>query len=399
MYLTSFGSLWRECVKRKRFIDPNYISEEVWEDIEWDYLNHQERSFLLTRIVIPVIEKAKNEELYKEAYKNINVEELKNYERVEDILIQLPILFKDNTSFGARGLRHLAEKKPQIMKHGRKEQACEIFRSSGSKGIPTPTYITTKDIKLESHALGFRCFIPGGFDDEDRLYSTYNLAHKGGRLIQFAGRCIGMEVIARRPEDNLEEVVNMISSYKVNTLAAVQPPIIDNDSSAKGGGVTFLSLYKENFELFGEKGIIKKAFITGFPIPESIINLAKSINLKLFTTYGCTEFLPLATSTIEGDKCLYNDQHILYAPHIIMLVKESNGKLVNVSEGERGMVIVSTIGITEGRTIYLNYALGDTALFKYENGKCSCGRTTPIISDIKRTDHPGELLGGGCRYV
>lgn len=399
MYLTSFGSLWREGVKRKRFIDPNYISEEVWEDIEWDYINPDERSFLLTRILIPVIEKAKKEDLYKEAYKNLDIESLKKYERVQDILNHLPILFKDNTSFGAKGLRHLVEKDPQIMKHGRKEQACEVFRSSGSKGIPTPTYITTKDIRLESHALGFRCFVPGGFDDEDRLYSTYNLAHKGGRLIQLAGRCIGMEVIARRPEDNLEEVINMISTYKVNALAAVQPPITDDDFSAKGGGVTFLSLYKENFELFGENGIIKKAFITGFPIPESIVNLAKSINLKLFTTYGCTEFIPLATSTTEGDKCLYNDQHILYGPHMITVVKESNGELENVAEGERGMVLVTTIGITDGRTIYLNYALGDTAVLKYEAGKCSCGRTTPIISDIKRTDHPGELLGGGCRYV
>ena len=398
MRINSLGSLRYEITKRNQFIHPYMIDEHVWEDIEWDFARPEERSFILSRLLVPLVEQVKTHDLYAEAYREVDIAALKKLERVEDILLSLPILFKDSTSFGAEGLRGKVKKNPAIMKHGGQDTHGEIFRSGGTKGVPTPTYITTEDLRLESRALGRRTFIPGGFQEGDRLYSTYNLAHKGGRAISLAGRFVGMEVITRRPEDSVEDVIELIKDYKVNALAAVQPPL-SQEAGEKGSGVTFLSIYKERADLFGAEGLIKKAFITGFPIPESVINLSKEIGLSLFTTYGCTEFIPLGTSTVEGDLCAFNDQHLLFGPHVVMIVRQEGDKLVSVKEGEMGMVLVTTIGVYSGRTIYLNYALGDTAVLKHEAGRCSCGRTTPVIGGIMRMDHPGELVSGGCRYV
>lgn len=381
-------------------INPAEINPSVWAEKKWDFLNGKVRSQVLSKILLSVIEQAKKEDLYKKAYKDINNNIIKNMDNIEEMLLELPVLFKDNTSFGATGFRSLIQQNPHIMKHGDQNTATEIFKSGGTLGLPTPTFITEKDLELESLALGHRTFLPGGFEKGDKLYTTYNPAHKGGREIQLAALKIGMEVTSKRPEDDLKNALKIIKSYKINAIATVQPAISEDDNTQKGAGITFLNLFKEEHDLFGKHGQIKKAFITGFKIPESVIALAESIDLDLFTTYGCSEFIPLANSTNEkkiGKKCNFNDQHLLYGPHVVMVVKQEDNQLVPVKKGEKGIVIVTTLGINPGRTIYLNYAIGDTAVLKEE--KCECGRTTPIIGDIGRTDNPTEILGGGCRCV
>lgn len=394
---SSFEELLKETHHQP--ISPDTISSTIWADPQWDFANQKKRSYVLSRLLLSVVEQAKKEELYKKAYAPINIHELSKIETVEEALLQLPVLFKDNTSFGAKGFRSLAQQNPYIMKHGNHLIPTEVFKSGGTQGLPTPTFITEKDLELESKALGIRCFLPGGFAKQDRLYTTYNPAHKGGREIQKAALHIGMEVITRRPEDDLKNAIKIIKSYKVNAIATVQPPITEDDTTQKGAGITFLNLFKEEHEVFGKNGQIKKAFITGFKIPESILEVADSIGLELFTTYGCSEFIPLATSTkpAKNHSCKQNDQHILYGPHVVLVVKQEENQLVPVKKGEKGIVLITTLGIHPGRTLYLNYALGDTAILREK--ECECNRTTPIIGDIGRTDNASEILAGGCRCV
>lgn len=383
---------------QNQIVEPTMINPIIWSDKKIDFLDTKKRSYILSKLLIPIINIVKKEELYKNAYKNININELEKEESIEDILLKLPVLFKNDTSFGIHGFRSKVKNKPILMKHMDLTATCEIFRSGGTTGTPMPTYITSEDIKLESSALAFRCFSYGNFKSGDRLFNTYNPSHKGGREIQEAAKILNMDVITRRPEDDIDKCIEIIENYNINCIAAVQPPLDNIDKTKKGNGVTFIDLFKKKHELFGEKGIIKSAFVTGYSIPDSIINMAKSVNLNLFTTYGCSEFIPLATSGIEYKKnCNYNTQHILYGPHFTLIVKEENGKIIKVNESETGIVLVTTIGIIPGRTIYLNYALGDVA--KLEKNNCNCGKTTPLISSIKRTDSPGDIIGAGCRSV
>ncbi len=396
--INSLNELIKLTNEQEKTITPDLINPNVWCTTEWDFMEPEKRDLVLSKILIEVIKRAKKESLYKKAYEKINMKELEKEKSATEILLQLPVLFKDNTSFGAKGFRETIKTNPYILKHGDKFIATEIFKSGGTKGIPTPTFITKRDLEIESKALGFRCFVPGGFKEKDILFTTYNPSHKGGREIQEAATHIGMDAIVKRPEDNLQDIIEIIKTYKANCIATVQPPINEEDEAQKGAGVNFLNLFKEDHELFGKDGQIKKAFITGFKVPDSVINLAKEIGLQLFTTYGCSEFIPLATSTTqEKTKCHFNDQHILYGPHMTIVVKTEDKELIPVKKGERGMVLITTLGISNGRTIFLNYAIGDTAIF--HDNQCGCGRTTPIITDISRTDNPDEILSGGCRCV
>jgi hypothetical protein len=62
--------------------------------------------------------------------------------------------------------------------------------------------------------------------------------------------------------------------------------------------------------------------------------------------------------------------------------------------GEEGLLLVNTIA--RDGTIFINYAIGDKA--RVIATSCPCGRTTPIIGEIRREDNPTELAGG-CRYA
>ena len=76
MRINSLGSLRYEITKRNQFIHPYMIDEHVWEDIEWDFARPEERSFILSRLLIPLVEQVKTHELYAEAYREVDIARL-----------------------------------------------------------------------------------------------------------------------------------------------------------------------------------------------------------------------------------------------------------------------------------------------------------------------------------
>ena len=146
--------------------------------------------------------------------------------------------------------------------------------------------------------------------------------------------------------------------------------------------------------MFGKQ--VKTAFVTGYSLPSEIIELSKRIGISLFTAWGASEAIVGSTSTSVGPAsrlCQYNQQHLVIGPHYLGIAKRIGDRLEPVQEGEDGLLLVNTIA-REG-TLYFNYAIGDKAT--YLGSDCSCGRTTPVVSNIRRVDNPHEIAGIGCR--
>lgn len=378
-------------------IDPMTLPSDIWSNLYWDFMPPKQREEIMVKFLNAIVDRArKNMPIYKNSnsYKHIT----SKFEKLEEFL-QIPILLKDAPKSGnAVGFREQVRDNRLILRPSDLKTSV-VFESGGTKGVPSPTFLSLRDLEIESRVLARRCFLPNNFAVRGRLYNFYNPSHKGGKMIETASNILNAEInIIKRPEDGLTECIDKIKSYGIDSIACVQPPINDEKSHEKAAGVTFLDLYGEDHELFGSNGQVKSAFITGFPIPIEVVNLCEEIGLRVFTTWGSTEALPGATSITSDDShavCKHNNQHLLHLPHLLLVVKEEDGYVRLAKEGEDGILFVTTIA--RDGTIYLNYAIGDKA--KLVSKKCPCGRTTPVIDSIRRVDDPSDLIMAGCRYV
>ena len=381
-------------------INPLSLPVAIWGNTYWEFMDARKRDRILSSLFRFSLERGmKTMPIYRRSQNYASVRP-DQFNSLND-LCKLPVLLKDgDASAGVDGFRKHAQADPHVLRPADISSSTP-YDSGGTKGMPTPTHITHLDMEIEARALAFRCFISGGFHQGANLYNFYNPTHKGGRLIEEAARHIGKDhIVMKRPEDDIATCIAKIKSYKTQIVAAVQPPMTPDANTKKGGGVSFINLFGADHTIFGRKhddSIVHRAFITGFQLPEPIIELSKDIDMDLFTTWGASEALPGATSTVLGPatrKCQFNNQHLILGPHILSVVNIEDGHLVPTRVGETGILLVTTVA-RQG-TLFFNYAIGDKATVIAN--ECDCGRTTPIIGNIHRVDNPTEIIEGGCRF-
>ena len=380
-------------------IDPDTLPSETWGLVAWDFMDPEDRDKILAGMFRQTLKRAKatmpiyaQSRAYGDVYPG-------SFESM-DQLVELPVLVKD----GEEGFRQKVRKNPLLLKPTDKSVLMTPYLSGGTGidsetvGKSTPTWITEQDLERESLALALRCFIPGGLSKKMKFMNLYNLAHKGGEEIRRAVTHLDAEVfLPRRPEDSIDHCLEYMSVFGITAIAAVPQSPKDSKSAPKGGAISFEELYARKAELFGSKGTVKNAFVTGFAIPESVIRLADRNSLRLFTTWGSSEAIPGATSTVLGPStrlCKYNNQHVLPFPHYLSVVEMSKQPRL-CKPGEQGLLLLTTIA--RDGTLFVNYAIGDRATVVAYT--CDCGRTTPVIGKIHRGDNLAELAGGGCRYA
>jgi phenylacetate-CoA ligase len=390
-------------------INPKDVPAMIWGNTYWDFMPADDRDRILAGMFRHTLTRAQTHmPIYQssDAFKKIKPAD---FATMADLL-ELPFLSKD----GENGFRAKVFTKPELLRPTDITATLTPYLSGGTgideetEGKATPTWISENDLDLESRALAFRCFLPGGFNTETKIMNIYNLAHKGGEEIRRAVSVhIGVHTnIPRRPEENIHLVLANIKKYRINTIAAVPASPTTRSGAPKGGAVSFQSIYSESPKIFGTKyetgeegeGLVDTAFVTGFALTKEIIKIAERNGMRLFTTWGASEAIPGATSTVIGPEerlCKYNSQHLTYGPHMLTVVDVKGDKPRFCRPGEEGLLLVTTIA-REG-TIFVNYMIGDKA--KIEAEQCPCGRTTPIISGIRREDNKAEFASGGCRYV
>ena len=229
----------------------------------------------------------------------------------------------------------------------------------------------------------------------DIAFTTYNPTHKGGEEIKEAFIINKMTYIPRRTTDNAKQVIKNIKRYNVNVLLTVQPPIVRGDKENKGAGVDFMSLVEAGQDVIEKQ--IRIIFLGGYHLIDEAIAWAEAYNKELVTLLGSSEAIPQATNTGTGLKtrlCRHNNLHILNGPHYIEILKEESKVMVPVKKGETGILAYTTVA-REG-TIYLRYFPGDQATLIANYGECPCGIKSPIISNVRRVDHPEDVVSTGC---
>ncbi|MBI4017085.1 MAG: AMP-binding protein [Candidatus Aenigmarchaeota archaeon] len=379
-------------------VDPLSLPHSFWGNIALDFMDSKQRDVMLSSFFRYSLRRGlKVMPLYASAqYAKLDpfcVRKLSDFVRV-------PLLLKDgNLTAGLAGFREKSHEVPEILLPA-DVRSSHVYKSGGTKGLSTPTYITDADLVIEAYSLARRSFLAGGMRPQERLYSCYNPTHKGGELIKRAGALIGKKtVLLKRPEDDIVQCIRDLRAHKITTIAAVQPPVSSGSDSFQQikKGTSFLNLFEADHSLFGAQGQVKKAFVTGYQLPQEIIALAEDVGLSLFTAWGATEAIVGATSTVTGPPtrlCKFNAQHLVVGPHFLAVAKIVDERLKPAEEGEDGIVLVNTLA-REG-TLYFNYAIGDMAHVLSKS--CPCGRTTPVVSNIRRIDNPAEVFGVGCRY-
>lgn len=377
-------------------IRPENIDPHIWQNTYWDRMDPDTREEYLVQLIRPTLERARTQGIYAQSDTFMEADP-DNIDTLDDILREYPVLTKD----GENGFRQYVAKDPNLMLPEQREEAgVMIWESGGSGGVPTPTYLSDQDMEVDASGLT-RAFAYGAIEEGDTLLNGYNPSHKGGRAIFRAMELMDGKAIPMRPEEDADDVVNKMKRYDIDALAAVET---GQGVDKKSGGKNFFGLLSKDYDAVID---IDKWFVTGYPLVDDLVDLSEAYPVegddgsrnRLFTTYGTSEAIPLATSTSLPDNgpAQYNAQHLLLGPHHVSVAVEEDGELRPAKEGERGMALVTTIDRRDG-TIYVNYAIGDAITVESYNPEDS-ELTTPLISNIEKVDDPMELLEGGCAVV
>lgn len=384
-----FKRFLEDCAAGK-YASPLDIPIEVWGMHGWEQLSRKKLEELLLPFIKFNLERAKKYmPVYESSYKDLNV---KSIETMEDFW-RIPALVKDSAVHGV-GFREKVRANPYTMLPRDVKSPIFVFKSGGTKGVPTPTFITAKDREIESTAFA-RGYRYEGMKDGDIALSTYNPTHKGGEEIKEAFIKNGMTYIPRRTTDSAIDIINTILHYNVNVILTVQGPVSKGDAQSKGGGVDLMNLISAGEETLKER--IRILFLGGYRLVDEAVEWVKANDKTLVTLLGSSEAIPQATNTGFGPKsrlCQFNNLHLLQGPHYMEILKEESGILVPVKKGETGILAYTTVA-REG-TIYIRYFPGDKATVLADYGECNCGIKSPVITDVERIDIPEEVVETGC---
>lgn len=377
-----------------KYDDPLKVPLGIWSSFAWELIDAKTSEEIFLHFLRYQVERAKRTmpAIYKKPYEERKISGT-GLESMSDFY-QVPALVKDSTTAGI-GMREKVKINPYVMLPSDVKKGYFVFKSGGTRGVPTPTFITRLDREIESSAWtrGTRY---EGISEGDVALTTYNPTHKGGEEMKENIEKMGMTCVIKRTNEEAADVIKAIKDYKVNVLYTVQGPVSESDAQQKGPGVNLLKLIEAGHDILEKQ--IKILFLGGYRLVPEAIEWAKTTSIPLVTLLGSSEAIPQATNTafnLDATRtCVENNLHLLNGPHLVEVVKEESGVLVPTKNGEPGILAYTTIA-REG-TIYLRYFPGDSAKVVKDYGECSCGLKSRIITDVGRIDIPEDVIETGC---
>ncbi len=379
-----------EEIQSGKYKTPLEIPEKIWYSKGWELIGKKKFEEIMLQFLNWQVKRAREQmpDIYKNAY---NEKKIGKIDEISDFW-QVPGLIKDSKRNNL-GIRHKVKINPKVLLPRDVNSACFVYKSGGTRGVPTPTFITKKDREIESWGFA-RGFEYEGMEKGDVALTTYNPTHKGGEEIKEGFEKAGITAILKRTTDTPRDVIKTIESYGVNILLTVQGPIEEPDNQQKGVGFNLLSLITEGQETLER---LKILFLGGYRLIPEAISWSETHGVPLVTLLGSSEAIPQATNTNFGPNSRYckgNNLHVLNGPHYIEVLKEEGGMLVPAKKNEEGILAYTTIA-REG-TIYIRYLPGDSAKIIKNEGECECGLKSEIITDVGRIDIPEDVLQTGC---
>ncbi len=164
----------------------------------------------------------------------------------------------------------------------------------------------------------------------------------------------------------------------VEDLYAFRPDIVTGYGSYIG--VLFREAHRRNIEVYRPKLVA----YGGDRMPDADRRLIEQeLGIPVVSTYQCAEALRI------GFFCEERRGFHLSLDAVAVRLVDDQGR--DAEPGAPGQVVISNL--TNRATVFLNYRLGDIATPGL--GPCPCGRTLPVIEDLKgRSDDLLWLAGG-----
>lgn len=223
-----------------------------------------------------------------------------------------------------------------------------------------------------------------------RIWNGYNQAHVAGPAFDDIIRMIGATPIPRHFKSTDKDTIKEMEHLKVDGIV-----LTPKSGSGKGGSLEDLLAIDPNF--ISRIGI-KHVWVSSTLLDKDLAKELRSLGVETIVNfYGSTESMPNAISCLDNPHTFH-----LCQGHIFLEVLDENGK--HVENGKRGTVVVSRIGSSappaidpaEGTQMF-RFVVGDSAV--YHNEKCTCGLTSPRISQVERLpSDEGKILGGCERW-
>jgi phenylacetate-CoA ligase len=158
-------------------------------------------------------------------------------------------------------------------------------------------------------------------------------------------------------EDNVDEYVGMIDRKRPRVLVGYVAPLLVLARGMTARGRT----------LHGVQSVITGAEALHEPEREL---LESGFGCPVFNTYGCREFMLLAS------ECRPRGGLHVNADHLILQTVDARGGQVRGSPGEVAVTDLHNYGMP-----FVRYLNGDRATYAESN--CSCGRGLPLLSNVE----------------
>lgn len=220
-----------------------------------------------------------------------------------------------------------------------------------------------------------------------KIWNGYNQAHVAGPAFDDIIRMVGATPIPRHFKSTDQDALKEMELFKVQALV-----LTPKSGSGKGGSLEdFLAIDPNFISRLG----IKYLWVSSTPLDKELVKELQSLGVEsIVNFYGSTESMPNAISCPQDPKSFH-----LCQGHVFIEVLDDNGK--HVKSGQRGTVVVSRIASSQGQFIgpaqgtqLFRYVVGDSAVYHSET--CSCGRTSPRISQVERLPLDEDKIMGGC---
>lgn len=258
--------------------------------------------------------------------------------------------------------------------------------SGGTTGVPASLFWTKGDWLASIETAGrFLKRFPKW--DGLRIWNAYSQGHVAGPAIDDFIRIAGASPIPRHFKATETQALAEMKRLKVDGLS-----ITPKSGSGKGGSL-------EDF-LSQDPSFISRLNITNLLLSSTVLDddlLAelRELGVKhIVNFYGSTEGLPTAISCVANPQVFH-----LCQGHVFVEIVDDSGH--HVRSGERGRVVVSRIGSSEGKSIspvgatqLIRFVVGD--IVTYIDEPCSCGLSTARIAHIERLPFDDKKIQGGC---
>jgi phenylacetate-coenzyme A ligase PaaK-like adenylate-forming protein len=385
---------------------PSYL------DLCWDTMDHDKREQM-------TLESAKQTALfakrsvpfYKHHFQNISESTINNITTLSQFAFEIPETTKLHLSNN-----HYRSFLPECRFHDERDIHKGAYRNKSTGGTtssPVTVIYTAQDWRAMAQHIARSI----KFDFKDRLNELENFIvcglyhgdHVTNEIYQAGMNLLGMDFFNRvsTKQNDTKSNFKFIQRTKPNGILA--PPEDSKEKQTKG--ITLDKILqmdavnaKKHSYRFNQKinTEFKAIFWSSMPMSMELYDYLKNhLGIPYIQgQYGSTEICPTGATCCEHPTGF----HLGYGPALVLTCSEQRQQLAE--EGEMGYLLVTKCGATDEKgenyvpsgTTLINFRTGDSAKLVQQQGQvCGCGRNTPVLVDLERTQYREAKSNFGCQ--